>query len=234
MDPRSNVISHLEELRKRLIVCAAALAAAGVACWFFSAQLLDWITAPAVERVGTLYYLSPSDAFMARVRTALFGGLILASPVLFSQVWSFVAPGLQEKERRMVVPAVVITTALFLTGAAFAFWLVVPATFDLLLNFGTPSMEPMITLGEYVGFVSGMVFSFAIAFDLPVFVAILAKLGIVNATFLRKYRRHCYVALFVAAAILTPSPDALSMLMLGIPLLLLYEASIFAAVFIRK
>ncbi len=104
----------------------------------------------------------------------------------------------------------------------------------MLLGFGTESMQPMITLGEYAAFVSGMVFSFSVAFNLPVFVALLAKFGVVDAPFLKKYRRHCYVGLFVLAAVLTPSPDALSMLMLGVPLVFLYEVSIFAAALIRK
>ncbi len=123
-DPRSNVIAHLEELRKRLIVCAAALCATrpaagapacgggSLACWFFSDRLLEWIAAPAVERVGQLYFLSPSDAFMARLRIAIFGGLIVASPVIFSQLWAFIAPGLEEKERKLVAPAAAVSSVL--------------------------------------------------------------------------------------------------------------------------
>jgi len=233
-DSRLNVIAHLEELRRRLIVCAASLLAMAVICWIFSEPLLAFVVRPATDRIGNLYFLSPSDAFMARFRIAIFGGLVLSSPVILAQLWLYVSPALQGKEKKLAVPAALLTAALFLIGAAFAFYLVVPVTLDFLLGFDTGYIEPMITLGEYVSFVSGMVLSFSVAFNLPIFVAILARMGLVDAPFLVKYRRHCYVGLFVLAAILTPSPDVLSMLMLGIPLIVLYEASVIAARLIRK
>lgn len=229
-----NLPSHLEELRKRLILSAAFVLVAALVCYLFSAQLLHYLILPAKSRLGELVYFSPAGAFMARVNVAVAAGILISSPLILSQLWLFVAPGLTDRERRLVPPLAVATSLLALTGAAFAYWGVLPTTIDFLLGFQTEELRAMISLEEYVKFSVGMVLAFSVAFNLPVIVSALTWAGAVDATFLRSYRRHAYVALAVIAAIITPSPDAISMLMLAVPLIVLYEVSILVSALIGK
>lgn len=231
---KERLTGHLGELRSRLLRSAAAVLAAAAIAYFFSDAILAFLIGPIRNQIGQAYYFSPADAFMIKLNTAVFTGLLAASPYLFSQIWSFVAPGLYESERKTVLVFAAATTALFWIGVLFAFFAVVPPTLEFLLGFSTDYMQPMITVDRYLSFVMNTVLGFGIAFNLPVLVGGLAYFGLVDAAFLKKYRKHMTVVIFIAAAVLTPSPDILSQVLLGLPLMLLYEASIWVAAFVRR
>lgn len=221
-----NVISHFSELRKRLLVSAAAWVCASVAAYPASGWILDRLIEPLGSVSGAVYFTAPADAFMVRLHIALIAGLLAASPVILAQVWRFVAPGLYHKEKRVVFPLIMAMSFLFVTGALFAFLVVLPPTLRFLLGFETPHLLPLISVNEYASFAGGFILAFGTAFNLPVALALLSWAGLVRLSQLTAGRKFAVVGLFFLAAVLTPSPDMASQLMLGVPLCLLYEAGI--------
>jgi sec-independent protein translocase protein TatC len=153
----------------------------------------------------------------------------LASPVIVYQFWMFVAPGLYEKERRLIIPIVLLSTVFFFGGALFGYFIVFPVGFKYLMSFATDNIRPMPSMREYLGFASTMLLSFGLVFELPILITFLAKLGVVTVAFLKKNRKYAILLNFIIAAILTPSPDAVSQILMVVPLMLLYEISILGA-----
>lgn len=228
-------VPHLEELRRRLIVCAVFFLAATIASSFFSRQLLDFLTAPLHRfHVASLYFQKPFEAFVIHLKAAAFSGLILSLPVFFTQGWFFAAPGLYEREKRMFLPLIFISVLLFLAGAFFAYALVIPWGLQFLLGFETESLKPMLTSGPYFSFITTMLFAFGVLFDFPLVVVALTALGIVKVATLARIRRFVIVGIFIVAAILTPSPDPVSQLLLAVPLCLLFEISLLVGRFFEK
>ena len=226
-------IGHLDEFRWRLIVCLTTVAVFSVICYFYSDPLLRFITSPIRLRVPEIYFFSPAEAFVVKVKTALLGGFLAASPVILTQLWLFVSPGLYGNEKKAVFPLVFITSFLFLTGSAFCFFKVMPAALDFLLSMQTDFYKPMVSMTEYVSFLSGMLFAFGVAFNLPVFVLAAVASGALSVKTLNTYQRHVIVLLFIVSAVLTPSPDIASQFMLAVPLVLLFEISVGVAVLVE-
>jgi sec-independent protein translocase protein TatC len=218
---------HLGELRDRLVRSAWAIALMTVLCWNFTDQLMAFIIQPIKAFVpnGKLIYLSPTDMFVAHMKLAFAGGLILSCPVWLYQVWGFVAPGLYAKEKKYTVLFMTSGIGLFGVGMGFAYYLVLPAALKFLLEFGNSSGQAMITLKDYLSFFTTIILVFGGCFELPLVIVILGAMGIVDQKFLRTKRRYAVVILALIAAIITP-PDILSMMMLLVPLLVLYEISI--------
>ena len=228
-------ISHLEELRKRLIVSLIAFLAASILAYFFSSPLLDFLTEPLRRFDQTaLYFRRPFDAFVTHIKVAATAGFIFSTPVIFSQIWLFVKPGLYEDEKKIFASLTVISVILFLAGAAFAYYAAIPFGLHFLLSFQTEGLKPLLEVGPYFSFVVGMIFGFGILFDFPVMILGLVKLGAVNSVTLAKSRKVIIVLIFIAAAILTPSPDPVSQLFLAGPLILLFEVSLAVARLIEK
>lgn len=221
-------IEHLEELRRRLFIALGAILAGTIAAYAFSEKLLHFLIGPIRPEMGRIYFFSPSEAFVIRLKVAFLAGVFLTSPILISQIWGFVAPGLYQKEKRMAVPVVLATSLLFIGGAFFSFFLVVPIALQFLISFQTHLLQPMISIENYLSFLTSMALAFGVAFNLPVVIIILTGLGVVKVSSLVRYRRHAVVLVFVVAAILTP-PDVISQILLAIPLLLLYEVGILGA-----
>lgn len=223
----ATLTDHLAELRDRLIKSAYAIAAASAVCWYFSDQLFTALAGPILPYLpdGKLKFTNPTDAFMAYLKIAITGGVIASTPFWLFQVWRFVAPGLYAKEKRYTAVFIVSGSALFLVGAAFAYFLVLPTGLKFLLTFST-SAEAFITLPEYMSFFTTMTLVFGAAFELPLVLVLLGLVGVIDARFLREKRRFAVVLLAVLAAILTP-PDVMSMLLLLVPMMALYEISIF-------
>lgn len=217
---------HLAELRRRVIRCLIALGAASSICYLRSETLLAWLLRPLSEPVGQLYFFSPQEAFVVRIKTALFCGALLTAPWMFAQLWLFVAPGLRDGERRMILPLTAMTTVFFAAGAAFSYWIVIPVALSFLLSMGSDLLRPMISVTEYVSFVSTMTIAFGIAFNLPVFLLGAVSAGVLSDRVLAAHRRHAVVVAFIAAALLTPGPDVASQVLLAIPLIVLYEISV--------
>ncbi len=215
-------VEHLEELRSRLIVCLAAVLVASVACWFFSKEILDLIT----RDVPKVYFSSVTEAFGVRIKISMWGGLIAGVPIILYQAWQFVVPGLLEKESKAVFGVIFFGTLFFAGGGAFCFAMVLPVAIKFLLSFQTDTLQPIITVGDYVGFVAFMVFIFGVVFELPVVAFSLGKLGIIDAQMLASGRRWAVIIILIVAAAVTPTPDFFSQIALAVPLYILYEISI--------
>ncbi|MGH7568232.1 MAG: twin-arginine translocase subunit TatC [Gemmatimonadales bacterium] len=225
-------LDHLEELRWRLLKSLLAIALGSAAGWFV-VQRFDIIgilkrpIAPLLPD-GRLVFTSPAEPLMITVKFAFVVGLLLASPVVIYQVWAFLAPALYEREKRLIVPALSVGVVLFLIGAAACYLWVLPAALEVLFAFQRNDLAPFITVDRYFSFAAQLIIAFGVVTELPLVVAILAALGLVTPQFLTRHRRYAIVISALVAAFLTP-PDALSMLMMLVPLLLLYELSIFCA-----
>ena len=220
-------LDHLEEFRRRLIICLVALTLATTVSFFLSRQILDFLTLPLLKhQEASLYFQTPYEAFMVHVKAALMTGILVSLPIWMTQLWYFVTPGLYEKERRALTPLIFCSFALFLLGCAFAYYLIIPAGLNFLLAFGSQSLKPMLTVGPYVSFFLGMILACGALFDFPVIMIGLVKLGVVSTNSMAKARKTIIVIIFVIAAIVTPSPDPFSQLLLAIPLWIFFEASL--------
>jgi sec-independent protein translocase protein TatC len=226
-------LDHLGELRKVLVQSCVVFTVLMVVCWFFSGRILDVLVRPLP--VKSLYFNSPMEAFMVRVNISLAVGFMLAFPFILFRVWAFVSPGLFSHERKKIFPFVVASSALFYAGVLFCYIVLIPIALKMLLSFGTARVNPLISVNSYFGFVARMCFAFGVVFQLPVAVLILSILGIVTPRWLVRQWRNGVVVILVASAVLTPTQDALSMMAMAIPVMVLYAASILIAfVIVRK
>ncbi len=235
-DVKRPFTSHLEELRKRLIVCFIAVGVCFAICYGFSKKLFEILMGPLIAVMppgDKLIYTGLPDAFFTYLKVALLAAILLAVPVIFYQIWMFIMPGLYEKERRTVLPAVVLSSIFFAGGALFGYFIVFPFGFKFFLGFSSEFIRPMPSIREYLGFSSKLLLAFGIVFEMPLFIIILIKLGVVNIAQLKAYRKYVIIIFFVFAAILTP-PDVVTQLMMAGPLMLLYELSILAAMMFSK
>ncbi len=224
-EKRMPFLDHLEELRWRLIKCLVAITLASLGCYAVSGRLLAFLTRPYPKQ---LVFLSPAEGFMVTLKVSLFGGLVLALPVVLYQVWQFVAPGLLEKERKYVPLVVITATVSFLLGAMFAYWLMIPLCLRFFLGFESPTLVATIRVNEYLGFVTNMMLVSGVVFEMPLLSFFLARIGLLTPRFLRAKRPYSVVAILTLAAILTP-PDVASQILLAAPMLALYEVSILVA-----
>jgi sec-independent protein translocase protein TatC len=231
-------VSHLVELRDRLIraVIAIAIAFIALAVWPGPSGLYDLLAAPLVAHLpkgATLIATNVISPILVPLKITLMAAFMLALPVVLYQVWAFVAPGLYSHEKKLVLPLVVTSTVLFIVGVAFCYFLVIPGMSQFIQAFAPASITAAPDIEQYFGFVLTLFFVFGIAFEVPVAVIVLVRVGIVTVTQLRQYRGYFIVGSFVISAIVTP-PDVISQLALAIPMCLLYEAGIIAASMLLK
>ncbi len=228
-------LDHLEELRWRIIKSLVAVVVFTIIAFFFSDQILKFllISTKHLKHQFQLQVLKVQTVFIIKLELAIITGVIFALPVIFYQLWAFVAPGLLENERKYVIPVIVFATISFIVGAAFAFFVIIPFALDFFLGLVPENVKNNIALDFYFGFVARLVLVFGIVFELPVVSLLLTKLGILTPKILRKYRRYAIVVIFILAAILTP-PDPTTQLLLAIPLVLLYEVTIWISYFFYK
>jgi sec-independent protein translocase protein TatC len=212
---------HLEELRSRLIKSAGAFVLAFCLCYNFIGKLLPVIIAPA----GHLVFTAPTEAFSAYMMIGAILALIVSSPFIFYQIWAFVGGALKPTEKKFVLIFAPLSLLFFLSGAAFAYFLAVPRAYKFLMSFSSEYLIPMVTVKNYLGFLGHMIVAFGVAFELPLILAFLAKIGIASPEYLRQMRRHAVIIIMVVAALLAP-PDIMSMLLLAVPLMILYEVGI--------
>lgn len=223
---------HLEELRRRLLISLIAFSVAAGVGYLYSDKALRFLMRPITAHINEIYFFSPAEAFLVKVKVALFLGVIGASPVIASQLWLFVSPALRPVERKAIWPLIILTTVLFLTGVCVSFFAVSPMALNFLVGMQNEFLKPMISITEYLNFLTGMLLAFGVAFNLPVVIMGLVFAGILNAKTLNQYQRHVIVLIFVAAAILTPGPDIASQLFLALPLVALFELSVLGALLI--
>ena len=235
-EQKQTFIEHLTELRKRLIISFLAVGVGFGGCYIFSKQIFNFLTIPLQKSLppgSTMIFTSLPEAFFTYLKVSLLAGVFVASPMVLYQIWLFVAPALYSHEKRYVVPFVIISTLLFLAGGAFGYFIVFPYGFKFFMSFATDYIQPAPKLKEYLSFCSMLLIAFGLVFELPVFILFLAKLGVVDAKMLSKNRRYVILIIFIGAAILTP-PDVVTQVMMAIPLLALYEVSIFLAKLVGK
>jgi sec-independent protein translocase protein TatC len=235
------LLDHLVELRRRLMWSIAAFALCFIGSYQFAGEIYFFLAKPLADvlrEMGNpdphLIYTQLYEAFFTRLKVAFFGGAFIAFPIIASQIWLFVAPGLYRSEKRALMPFLAATPVLFLLGAALAYYFVFPFAWRFFASFQSPTggggvpIELLPRVSEYLDLVMKLIFAFGITFELPVLLTLLAKVGIVSSKGLKKFRRYAYVGMFVIAAILAP-PDVITQTGLAIPLIGLYEISILAA-----
>ena len=235
-DGKMSIIEHLAELRRRLIVCIAALVVAFAAAYTFSEQILHVLVAPiqkAMTSGGGLSILRVEEAFVTQIKVALVAAVILAFPVIIYQVWAFVVPALKRKEAKVGLTLVLSSTLLFIAGILFTFFVILPYAFTFFLASAQGIASPNISLAFYVSFCAKMMLAFGLVFQLPLVLVFLVRSGFVSLDQVRRSRKYAIVLIFVVAAILTP-PDVLSQLLMAIPLLALFELGILAARLLQK
>ena len=237
MDERLPLTKHLEELRKRLIRIFILLIIVFAVCYSNSKFFMDFVTAPIIPLLperSTLAMLKITEGFFTELKLSLMAAVFFSMPYILYELWKFVAPGLYAHEKRYVISFVVISSVLFFSGAAFAYYLVFPFGFRFFLNYAQGEVIASLSLQWYLSFVTRLILGFGIVFELPVFTLFLAKMGLVTADMMKKYRKYAIVGIFIVAAIFTP-PDVFTQTMMAIPLLILYEISIYVAkIFGRK
>ena len=222
---------HLEELRTRLIRAILGLLVAAAICLPFQREIFHLLMRPLLAALGNepMIALGVADLFWTYLKVALLGGLFLASPWVFYQLWAFIAPGLHSHERKLAIPFIASTTFFFVSGAAFGYFLLMPVAFEYLLSFSDEYVKATLDVQRNFGFALQLLIVFGLVFELPVILTLLAKLGIVDAPKLRRFRRYWVVVAFAIGAIATPTPDAVTQTFASLPLIVLYEVGIVSA-----
>jgi sec-independent protein translocase protein TatC len=236
-DKEMPLLEHLAELRKRLIWSGLTFIVAFIVCFHFAPKIYEFLAAPlahALEARGEkpeLIYTALYEAFFTYVKVAVFAAAFVSFPVVAAQVWLFVAPGLYKREKRALLPFLIVTPILFFAGGALAYYVFFPVAWKFFLSFqtmgGGVDIQILAKVSDYLDIVMKLIFAFGLAFELPVLLTLLGKVGIISSSALRKYRRYAYVGCFVAAAIMAP-PDVPSQVLMAGLLIFLFEISVFS------
>jgi len=223
-------VSHLEELRKRLIRAILVILAGMAVSLYYSEELVALIIRTAGDPETMKFsLLTPAEGILVYLKVGLVAGVFLSSPLWFAQLWGFISPGLYQKEKRLVVPVVAASAGAFLAGAAFAYY-ILPFTADYFRSFETPQIEAIWSLSSYVNMALHFLLAFGLVFELPLIIYAAASLGLVTPDALRKYRRHAAIGILVVAAFITPGPDVFSQIVVAGPLIVLYEVGILLSI----
>jgi len=219
---------HLEELKTRLTRALIAIGICFIICYFVKEKLFKILTLPLIAVLpdsSSMIFTSLPEAFFTYLKVSFFASIFLASPYVLYQLWKFISPGLHKSERKYMVPFVTFSTIFFLGGSLFAYYVVFPFGFKFFIGFGNDVIRPMLSLREYLSFTMKLLIAFGVIFELPIFMFFLAKIGIVNSKTLVKKRKYAILLVFVVAALFTP-PDIVTQGLMALPLMLLYEISI--------
>lgn len=230
---RMTFIEHLEELRRRLLWSLAAIAVCFIFTYSFSKQIFDILMQPIIRNLpqgSTLIFTKPAEGFTTYLKVAFFAAIVLALPFILYQLWRFVAPALYKHERQIAIPFILFGTVFFGIGAAFCYFIAAPPAFKFLLSeYSSQYVKAFPSIGEALSFFMALILGFGIVFEFPLIVFVLAKLGIVDADMLKRKRRIAILINTVAAAVITPTTDAFSMMLMLVPLLAFYELGILVA-----
>jgi sec-independent protein translocase protein TatC len=227
------LIEHLGELRSRIIKIGVAFLAVAVVAWFFRPEIFDFLLAPAPSLKGELNVTAPTEALITDVKLTLYTAFLFTIPVLLYQMWAFIAPAVGDVGRAFTYVLITLASSLFLAGVAFGYFVVLPLGIDFLLGWGGDRYEQIIVSDKYLAFVTRFLLAFGIVFEFPAATYVGAKLELVDAPLLKRYRRHAIVANFILAAALTPGQDPLSMILMAVPMVVMYELSIIIARYVN-
>jgi len=242
---QNSFISHLAELRSRLIKSFVFFLISFVICYFFSEEIYKFLVKPYSDAVlesnldRRLIFTALHEAFLTYLKVAFFGSLFITSPIFLTQIWKFIAPGLYTNEKKALLPYLVATPILFIFGGLIVYYFIMPLAIKFFLGFetikdtGTLAIQLEAKVNEYLSLIMRLIFAFGLSFQLPVVLSLLARIGVVNAQYLKERRKYVVVIIFAVAAILTP-PDPITQIGLALPLLLLYEFSIITVKFIEN
>ena len=238
-------ISHLTELRQRLINSLIFLAVFFVICYYFSEYIYGFLVDPyaqAVKNDGVerrLIFTALQETFLTYLKVSFFAAIFITSPIILIQIWKFIAPGLYENEKTAILPYLILTPILFLLGGMLVYYLIMPLAIKFFLSFESSGINTNLPIqleakvNEYLSLVMKLIFAFGLSFQLPILLSLLARVGFIDSKFLKKRRKYVVVIIFAAAALLTP-PDPITQIGLAIPLLILYELSIYSVKIIEK
>jgi len=228
-DERQPFLSHLEELRSRLIICAIAVGVGFAISYIFSKQLFSFLILPLTKVLpddSRLIFTSLPEMFITYIKVSLVAGIILALPVIFYELWMFLAPALYQRERRYVVPFVLFSSILFVAGSLFGYFIVFPYGFKFFISFATEDIQALPSVRQYFSFAIRLLLAFGLVFEMPVVVLFLTKIGLITPEAMKKFRKFAILCSFILSAILTP-PDVATQIMMALPIIILYEVSIF-------
>ena len=242
---QSSFVEHLTELRSRLVKCIIYLFVFFVLCYFFAENIYSFLLAPYADAVKDddanrrMIFTALHETFITYLKVAFFAAMFVTSPIILTQIWKFVAPGLYKNEKKALLPYLVATPTLFLLGGMLVYYLVMPLAIKFFLSFETTAqignlpIQLEAKVNEYLSLIMRLIFAFGISFQLPILLSLLARVGFIDSQYLKKRRKYVIVIIFALAAILTP-PDPITQIGLGIPLLILYEISILSVKIIEK
>ena len=228
-DEKQPFLSHLEELRRRLIICAIAVGVGFAISYIFSKQLFSFLILPLTKVLpddSRLIFTSLPEMFITYIKVSLVAGIILALPVIFYELWMFLAPALYQRERRYVVPFVLFSSILFVAGSLFGYFIVFPYGFKFFISFATEDIQALPSVKQYFSFAIRLLLAFGLVFEMPVVVLFLTKIGLITPEAMKKFRKFAILCSFILSAILTP-PDVATQIMMALPIIILYEVSIF-------
>jgi sec-independent protein translocase protein TatC len=229
VDDKMPFMEHLGELRTRIMRSLFWLLGGLLVTFPFSQRIVDWLAQPVTKLGHKLVFTAPTEAFWVQMKVAMITGLFISSPGILWQVWAFIAPGLHGHERKYAAPFVIIGSLMFIAGGAFALLVVTPYALAFLLSYARETLQPMITLENHVGFILKFTLAFGLVFELPLILTILSRMGVVTPRTLARNRKYAVLGAFIAAAILTPTPDVVNQSLMAGPLILLYEVGIVSA-----
>lgn len=220
-------IDHLEELRKRILYSIACVGIFSVIGFFFSKRALNIIIAQA--QIESAYFFSPMEAFVSQIKVAIFLGIFVSFPFILYQTWAFIGPGLTRKERSVSISYIGLGIVFFLIGNSFGYYILIPFGLRFLLSFGTEYLQPLMNISRYLGFIFWCLLGSGFLFQLPLLLFFLIKLEIIEIDTITQHRAEAIVAILILCAIITPTGDFFTLLLISVPLLLLFELSILAA-----
>ena len=228
-DEKQPFLAHLEELRRRLVVCAIAIGIGFIICYIFSKQLFSFLILPLTKVLpadSQLIFTNLPEMFITYIKVALVAGIILAIPIIFYQLWMFLAPALYQKEKGYFIPFVFFSSILFVAGSLFGYFVVFPYGFKFFMSFATEDIQALPSVKQYFSFAIRLLLAFGLVFEMPVVVFFMTKIGLITPDSMKKFRKFAILSSFILSAILTP-PDVATQIMMALPIIILYELSIF-------
>ena len=231
---RLDFISHLEEIRKRILICLSVISAFTIVSFLNIDHLMNIIKRPIQSRVDELIFISPTEAFSAALKISILTAFIFSFPVILYQLWRFITPAISQDKKKRVLIWLCCGLLLFFLGTSFSYFIALPAAIDFLMGFGSRIASSKITLGNYASFFGSLLLIGGIIFELPVFLAVLTEAGIISTKMLTQKRQIAVLSIFIISAVITPTQDIINLLIIAIPMYLLYEIGIIICRVIEK